>query len=46
MQPIVDREHYSRFYDQLHKNVDEQMMVVYQALLNSRFRDDTIFIFT
>jgi choline-sulfatase len=46
MQPIVDRERYSRFYYQLHKNVDEQMMVVYQALLNSRFRDDTIVIFT
>jgi choline-sulfatase len=46
MQPVVDRERYSRFYYQLHKNVDEQMMVVYQTLLNSRYRDDTIVIFT
>jgi choline-sulfatase len=46
LQPIVDRERYSRFYYQLHKNVDEQMMVVYQTLLNSRFRDNTIVIFT
>jgi choline-sulfatase len=46
LQPIVDRERYSRFYYQLHKNVDAQMMVVYQALLNSRYRDDTIIIFT
>ncbi len=46
MQPILDRERYSRFYYQLHKNVDEQMMTVYQSLLNSRFRDNTIVIFT
>jgi choline-sulfatase len=46
MQPVADRERYSRFYYQLHKNVDEQMMVAYQALRNSRFRDDTIVIFT
>lgn len=46
LQPIVDRERYSRFYYQLHKNVDEQMMVVYQTLLNSRYRDNTIVIFT
>jgi choline-sulfatase len=46
MQPIVDRERYSRFYYQLHKNVDAQMMVVYQALRKSRFHDNTIVIFT
>ena len=46
MQPIVDREYYSRFYYQLHKNVDQEMMKVYQALRNSRFYEDTIVIFT
>ena len=46
MQPVMDHEQYSRFYYQLRKNVDEQMMVVYQTLLNSRFRDNTIVIFT
>lgn len=46
MQPILDQERYFRYYYQLHKNVDEQMMVVYQTLLRSRFRDDTIVIFT
>jgi choline-sulfatase len=46
LQPIVDREYYSRFYYQLHKNVDAEMMKVYQALKNSRFYEDTIVIFT
>ncbi len=46
MQPIKNREHYSRLYYQLHKNVDERMMLVYEALMTSRFRDDTIVIFT
>ena len=46
MQPIKNREHYSRLDDQLHKNVDERMMQVYEALMTSRFRDDTIVIFT
>ena len=46
LQPIVDREYYSRFYYQLHKNVDQEMMKVYQALKNSRFYEDTIVIFT
>ncbi len=45
-QPIIFDERYYRFYYQLHKNVDEQMMRVYQALLNSRYQDDTIVIFT
>jgi choline-sulfatase len=46
MQPVIDRERYSRFYYQLHRNVDEQMMKVYQALRNSRFYEDTIVVFT
>lgn len=50
MQPIlndpVTLERYYRYYYQLHKNVDEQMMVVLQALLDSRFSDNTIVIFT
>jgi choline-sulfatase len=46
IQPIVDIKRYQRFYYQLHKNVDEQMYGVYQALMNSRFRDNTIVIFT
>ena len=50
MQPILEnpvtRERYYRYYYQLHKNVDEQMMQVIQALLDSRFRDDTYVILT
>lgn len=50
MQPILDDpatlEMYYRYYYQLHKNVDEQMMTVLDALLASRFRDNTIVIFT
>lgn len=49
LQPIlndpVTLEQYYRYYYQLHKNVDEQMMAVFQTLLNSRFKDDTIVIF-
>ena len=49
IQPIladqVSLQKYFRYYYQLHKNVDEQMMMVLQALLNSRFKDDTIVIF-
>jgi len=37
---------YRRFYYQLHKNLDKQMAKVMKALLASRFRDDTIVIFT
>jgi choline-sulfatase len=45
--PIPDAEgpHYRRFYYQLHKNLDEQMAKVMQALLDSRFKDDTIVVF-
>jgi len=50
MQPIFDDpvtlEQYYRYYYQLQKNVDDQMMTVYQALQQSRFRQDTIVIFT
>lgn len=46
IQPIHDIGTYQRFYYQLHKNVDEQMYGVYQALMNSRFRDNPIVIFT
>jgi len=50
LQPILSDpatlEQYYRYYYQLHKNVDEQMMTVFQALLDSRFKDNTIVIFT
>lgn len=37
---------YRRLYYQLHKNLDDQMAKVMAALLASRFRDDTIVVFT
>ncbi len=37
---------YYRYYYQLQKNVDGEMMKVLKALLGSRFKDDTIVIFT
>ena len=50
LQPIlsdpVTLARYFQYYYQLHKNVDERMMTVFQALLGSRFKDDTIVIFT
>lgn len=46
IQPILDIRTYQRYYYQLHKNVDEQIYNVYQTLMNSRFRDNTIVIFT
>ncbi|MBI5589118.1 MAG: sulfatase-like hydrolase/transferase [Deltaproteobacteria bacterium] len=50
MQPILNNsatlERYYRYYYQLHKNVDEQMMMVLQALLGSRYKNDTIVVFT
>ena len=46
MQPIlsdpVTLEQYYRYYYQLQKNVDEQMMTVLQTLLGSRFKDDAV----
>jgi choline-sulfatase len=46
--PIPDAigPQYRQFYYQLHKNLDEQMAKVMQALLASRFKDDTIVVFT
>jgi choline-sulfatase len=50
MQPIlsdpVTLAQYFRYYYQLQKNVDDQMMTVFQALLASRFADNTIVLFT
>jgi choline-sulfatase len=50
VQPILEDpetlERYFRYYYQLHKNVEEQMMVVLQTLLRSRYKRDTIVIFT
>jgi choline-sulfatase len=50
IQPILNNplllQRYYRYYYQLHKNVDEQMMTVLQTLLASRYKDDTIVIFT
>lgn len=37
---------YFRLYYQLHKNVDDELYRVYQALQQSRFYDDTIVVFT
>ncbi|HET7097841.1 MAG TPA: sulfatase-like hydrolase/transferase [Casimicrobiaceae bacterium] len=49
-QPILDDKPtldlYYRYYYQLLKNVDDDMMIVLQALLASRFAKDTIVIFT
>jgi choline-sulfatase len=50
MQPILDDpptlEQYIRYYYQLLANVDDQMMTVFRALQQSKFRDDTIVLFT
>lgn len=50
MQPILMNEvaarQYYQYYYQLQKNVDDQMMTVLQALLASRFANNTIVIFT
>jgi choline-sulfatase len=46
MQPILEVGQYHRYYYQLHKNVDEQMYNVLQALLDSRYAENTIVVFT
>jgi choline-sulfatase len=46
LNPVLDDEQYSRYYYQLHKNVDGEMMKVFTALQNSRYKDDTIVVFT
>ena len=45
-QPTAADNDYYRLYYQLHKDVDEEMAKVYQALKNSRFYNDTIVVFT
>lgn len=42
----IPPEDYWRFYYQLHKNVDAEMLKVYEALLDTRFFDSTIVVFT
>jgi choline-sulfatase len=42
----VEPEPYWRYYYQLHKNVDEEMMKVMNALLASRYKDDTVVVLT
>jgi len=44
--PVLDRDQYMRFYYQVHKNVDGEMMKVFNALQSSRYKDDTIVVFT
>ncbi len=44
--PVLDPDQYMRFYYQVHKNVDSEMMKVFTALQNSRYKDDTIVVFT
>ncbi len=46
MNPVLDDEYYSRYYYQLHQDVDGEMMKVFNALQNSRYKDDTIVVFT
>jgi choline-sulfatase len=45
MQPIDDNPAYRQYYYQLHKNVDQEMMKVFNALQNSRYKDNTIVVF-
>jgi choline-sulfatase len=45
MQPVPPDD-YFRYYYQLHKNVDADMMSVYQALRRSRFFENTVVLFT
>jgi arylsulfatase A-like enzyme len=42
----IEPTDYWRYYYQLHKNVDQEMGKVMDALLGSRFSDNTIVIFT
>ncbi len=45
-QPTFGVEDFRRFYYQLHKNVDAQILRVMQRLQASRFYEDTIVVFT
>jgi choline-sulfatase len=44
--PILDRDQYMRYYYQVHKNVDGEMMKVFNALQESRYNENTIVVFT
>ena len=46
MNPVLDDDPYLRYYYQLHKDVDGEMMKVFNALQNSRYKDNTIVVFT
>jgi choline-sulfatase len=46
MNPVLEPVPYSRYYYQLHKNVDSEMMAVFSVLQSSRYKDDTIVVFT
>ncbi|KIL42014.1 arylsulfatase [Gordoniibacillus kamchatkensis] len=46
LQPIIDQSFYRKLYYQLQKNVDRQMMKVFEALTRSSFYHNTIVIFT
>ena len=46
LNPVLQPDPYKRYYYQLHKNVDQEMMKVFTALQNSRYAEDTIVIFT
>ena len=45
LQPLINTPHYRQLYYQLQKNVDQQMLRVFNKLQYSRFRDDTLTIF-
>ncbi len=45
LQPVFRRAFYRRLYYQLQKNVDQQMLRVFERLRSSRFYDDTIVLF-
>jgi choline-sulfatase len=44
--PVVDNDTYLRYYYQLHVDVDGEMKKVFDALQHSRYKDDTIVVFT
>lgn len=46
LQSITDQTFYRQLYYQLQKNVDRQMLNVYETLTHSSFYDNTIIIFT
>jgi choline-sulfatase len=46
MNPVLAGDQFMRFYYQVHKDADEQMMKVFNALQKSRYKDNTIVVFT